>query len=656
MITTKPKTKFYVGFSTDQEGRRPLVHKNHIPWWPIKCTDPGRVLAVVDSLADLEDMWPGVVPAKTERIQYFRFSKRCKKLDWFVPLPGDEDFWLDPGADTPVFDENADRMIRLMDEFDGSWSRWLWELEKQTSGTGFDVTTYPAPPALNEDQFMDLDLWLDGSTSADELSVRAFGHHVLMTVRNGGGYAANRVFSYNLLTRTGWEDVLPFRHSDWDLNDVHDLLRALPQIATIPARKHHIVNFLNEHPKIDRDSTLLSQIMIWGGSGGVVCADFYGRTCLRFFTAHNVLEFIRQGSLWLYLRTEHLTAQHLLEHLTQTVELFDQAVLNEDSEAIHSYLANLRAYAGTAKTTLSEFSRSVAREQTIPHQRRWGVSALGPALLFFSRSFDVEQTPNGICATHHPIQRTVEELEEVRVHYSLFEEALDNLYYSRGNTELWQALNVNRIRDTESFDRHLIRFMTALSWVDDCGLQAAHQGDVFSFGRFAIALETLEVLSVVPNAIQREPSTYASNYLPEFMRRSRTLNCGVRCVVTTDYSHARDMTSLLAADGLQPVVTSELMVFSKTPEEFEAELADYQRNRPVWAFLRGKGSRGGCLVVWVYPDPRHAWEFAGLMSTLRSLCLKPLDGSNPNGWANGTLQQIHDLAALATSTANESFF
>lgn len=648
MTTTKPKTKLYVGFSTDQEGRRPLVHKNHIPWWPIKCTDPGRVLAVVDTLADLEDMWPGVIPTKTKRVKHFRFSKRCKRWDWFVPLPGDEDFWFDPGEDVTVFDENADPMIELMDEFDESWSRWLWELEKQTSGTGYDVSTYPAPPELKEDQFLDLDLWLDGSTSAEELSVRAFGHYILMTVRNGVGYAAKRVFQYNLLTREGWEDSLPFRHSEWDLNDVHDLLRALPDAVGTPARRHHITNFLNEHSQIERDSLLLSQIMNYGGAGGVVCADFYGRTCLRFFTTHNVVEFIRQGHQWLYLRTEHLTAQHMLEHLTQTVELFDQAVLNEDPEAIHGYLSNLRAWVAASKTTLSDFSRSVAREQTLPHQTRWGVAAVGPSLLFFSRFFDVEQTPHGICVTHHPVARTQEEQEAVRVHYSLFEEALDNLYYSRSNTELWQALNANRIRDTESFDRHLIRFMTALSWVEDAELQAAHQGDVFSFGRFAIVLETLEVLDVLPNVIQCEPNTYASNYLPEFMRRSKMLSCGVRCIVTTDYARARDMVTLLTADGLQATVASELRAFSKPPVEFEAELDDWPNHRIMWVLLRSKGSSGGCLVVWIDNDPGQSWEFAGLMSTLRSLCLKPVNVTDPNGWSNSTLQQIHDLAVRAS--------
>ena len=127
-------------------------------------------------------------------------------------------------------------------------------------------------------------------------------------------------------------------------------------------------------------------------------------------------------------------------------------------------------------------------------------------------------------------------------------------------------------------------------------------------------------------------------------------------MVTTDYSHARDMVTLLTADGLQAVVASELMAFSKAPAEFAGELDDWPRNRPIWVFLRGKGSKSGCLVMWVYPDPRYSWEFAGLMSTLRSLCLKPLDGTNPNGWSNSMLQQIHSQAVVATNSSAERFF
>lgn len=55
-------------------------------------------------------------------------------------------------------------------------------------------------------------------------------------------------------------------------------------------------------------------------------------------------------------------------------------------------------------------------------------------------------------------------------------------------------------------------------------------------------------------------------------------------------------------------------------------------------------------------DPRYSWEFAGLMSTLRSLCLKPLDGTNPNGWSNSMLQQIHSQAVVATNSSAERFF
>ena len=656
MTTTKPKTKLYVGFSTDLPDRKPLVHKNHIPYWPMKCSDPGRVLAVVDSLADLEDMWPGVLPSKIDRVPYFRFNNRTPRRKWFVPLPGEEDFWLDAGADLPVFDPATDRILKLMDEFDSSWARWLCELGRQATGTGFGCDSFPHPPELKEEQFLDLDLWLDGSTSADELSVRAFGHYILMTIRHGSSVNKNRVFSYDLLKRNGWRDELPYRSCDWDLNDAHDLLRVLLEPVTDQRDYSFITTFLNNYPTINRDATLLSQILTMGGAGGLVVADFYGRMCLRFFTTHHVVEFICQSDRWIYLRTEHLTAQHLLDNITQTLELFDQAVVNEDSEAIHDYLANLRSRVAASGETLTDFARKISNEQTFQQQSRWGVAAIGPSMLFFSRWFDVEQTPLGICVTHHDQPRTAEEQENMRVHYSLFEEALGSLYYNVGNGGMWRALNANRIRDTESFDRYLIRFMTALSWAEDAVLQAAHQGDVFSFGRFAIALETLEVLSVLPNAIQREPSIYASNYLPEFMRRSKMLNCGVRCVVTTDYSQARDMVTLLTADGLQAVVASELLTFSKPPAEFEAELDDWPRHRTLWVFLRGKGSSGGCIVLWVYPDPRHSWELAGLMSTLRSLCLKPLDVTNPNGWVNSTLQQVHNLAVQATTRATEQFF
>lgn len=646
MTTTKPKTKLYVGFSTDLPDRKPLVHKNHIPYWPMKCSDPGRVLAVVDSLADLEDMWPGVLPSKIDRVPYFRFNNRTPRRKWFVPLPGEEDFWLDAGADLPVFDPATDRILKLMDEFDSSWARWLCELGRQATGTGFGCESFPHPPELKEEQFLDLDLWLDGSTSADELSVRAFGHYILMTIRHGSSINKNRVFSYDLLKREGWRDELPYRSCDWDLNDAHDLLRVLLEPVTDQRDYSFITTFLNNYPTINRDATLLSQILTMGGTGGMVVADFYGRVCLRFFTTHHVVEFICQSDRWIYLRTEHLTAQHLLDNITQTLELFDQAVVNEDSEAVHDYLANLRSWVAASGETLTDFARKISNEQTFQQQSRWGVAAIGPSMLFFSRWFDVEQTPLGICVTHHDQPRTAEEQENMRVHYSLFEEALGSLYYNVGNGGMWRALNSNRLHDPEGFDRLLTKFMTALSWVEDAELQAAHQGDVFSFGKFAIALGTLEVLNGVPNRVE-EPTQYASNYLPEFMRRSYLMQCGLRCLVTKDYTTARDAVALLKADGLQQVAGSSLLVFGETPAEFQTTINLLPQRGIKWALLRSKRSKGGCLVCWVHPQATDDFDFGGLMTTLRSMCILPINVSSPNNWGISTQMELYKLACLA---------
>lgn len=637
MTMTKPKTKLYVGFSTDLPDRKPLVHKNHIPYWPMKCSDPGRVLAVVDSLADLEDMWPGVLPSKIDRVPYFRFSNRTPRLKWFVPLPGDEDFWLDAGADLPVFDPATDRILKLMDEFDSSWARWLCELGRQATGTGFGCEGFPHPPELNEDQFLDLDQWLDGSTSADELSVRAFGSRILMTVRG-----RCRVFSYDLVKRDGWHDSLPYRTGEWDLNDVHDLLSALLRQSKDSADYSRITHFLNNHPQINTEASLLSQILIYGGSGGVVVSEFYGRCCLRFFTTHHVVEFIHQSGHWIYLRTEHLTAQHLLDNVTQATELFDQAVLNQDSDAVHDYLANLRSWVVASDTTLSEFSRRVSNEQSHQQQGRWGVAAVGPAMLFFSREFDVEQTPLGICVVHHDTARTAEEMETMRIHYSLFEEALDAIYHNRGNSGMWQALNSNRVHDPEGFDRLLTKFMASLSWVDDANLQAAHQGDVFSFGKFAIALGTLELLPAVPQHVF-DPTSYASNYLPEFMRRSKLLTCGLRCVVTSDYAQARNTVALLEADNLQVVARSSPLVFSLTPPEF-LEI-DIPSSKPLWALLRSKSSKGGCLVVWIRDDGWTRYDFSDLLVTLRSIDV--LANVNIPNLFSLTERELRDLAVKA---------
>lgn len=634
MTTTNPIKKYKVALATDLPDREPVERRAHIPYWKTKSKNPRRLLTVVVSEEEALELWPDAKILNIEPIESFRFSLAwCPRWDWFEPLPGEEGFWLAPKR-TERLGGEREPLLELAECFDARWLNWYWEMERQFTGVGFGLEDLPSPPPLAEENFAELDLWVDATVAEEHCTMCVLGNKLVVFPRR-----LYHVYMYDLVTQK-WTDELGYNSCQLTANEVRLLGQALVDEARTEYRRNTALDFLRRHSDLSsaRAVGLINALLALTGCG-VVSTEFYGRPSIRFFTPTSVLEYLYQGLGWAYLRTEPLTAQYLVDYCEHTVRTLHDAVVSDDSDAVTQILEDVHALLVGSGTNLGSWVRQIRSEAGFQQEQYWGVVSVGKALMIYSRWWRIACTPEQAKTTCYPVELTKEEFSAQRIYFELFEEALENVYNEFSNSQMWLELNANRLREPEGFDAQLQAFMSSCSYVDNPLDDAAKLGDVYSFGRFSVSMDaTLTLVPNVPSLVQElSADSYAPQRLPEYLRAARRLQCGYRAFVSTDYTVCRDMLRCLLTDGLDQIAVSSQLAFTDPLPELPSNRLVFE---PVWILLGARGSTTGVIIIYIAPGSQR-WSLSKLSATLRGLLLRPARTTDHQDWVSVLERELH---------------